>query len=332
MSRAVGHGPIRWLAVLLALASATCGRKDIQVVASDQFYPYALALDETHVYWANFGDGTIQSVRKDRPGDRPAILVKVNRPSGIAVDRSDLYWADAGLSRRSNDGAIGRVAKQGGPRIVMASSQAFPSGITVDSASVYWTNAGADESSPAGRRGSLVKMTLKGGPPVVLASQLDLPFDPVVLGERIYWRTTQSIMGMPTNGGRAEVMVSKARPHFLRATTSSEGTLIWVNMSTDPLLSDGSIEMMSVGGSEHRVTRLVSGIALVDGLAADDKLVYWAASSGDVFRLPAVGGEVHKISADLGHVSQIAVDGGTLVVLDRNSSDAADGRVLRIKR
>jgi len=61
----------------------------------------------------------------------------LNRPWGIAVDETSIYWATNG----EHDGEIMKLDKTAGPVHIIASGQQAPVHVAVDSANVYWANA-----------------------------------------------------------------------------------------------------------------------------------------------------------------------------------------------
>src|SRR5262245_36909397 len=69
------------------VCGATCTRGACDV------YSFFVAADATHVYWTNYGDGT---VRRMPLGGGASTLVATGqlRPAGIAVDRDFVYWAN----------------------------------------------------------------------------------------------------------------------------------------------------------------------------------------------------------------------------------------------
>jgi hypothetical protein len=55
-----------------------------QTIASNQSFPYGVATDGTHVYWANLTGGTI--VEADLDGGNPqTIATGQDDPAGVAV-------------------------------------------------------------------------------------------------------------------------------------------------------------------------------------------------------------------------------------------------------
>ena len=63
------------------------------VIASGQAAPHGIAIDATHVYWANSGDGTIH--KAPIGGGTDTVLVSGQmKPENVVVDSKYVYWTD----------------------------------------------------------------------------------------------------------------------------------------------------------------------------------------------------------------------------------------------
>src|SRR5690606_10556633 len=85
---------------------------DVLTIAADQSYPNGLAVDATHVYWTNRGDGTVMRMPKGgAPGEPPTVIATGQvAPGPIVVDDTHVYWANEGTSDRAN-GSIMKIQK-----------------------------------------------------------------------------------------------------------------------------------------------------------------------------------------------------------------------------
>jgi hypothetical protein len=81
-----------------------------EIVASGQSFPNGLAVDGTHVYWTNRGDGTINRLAKGQAGAPTTFATGQLGPGPIVVDDTNVYWANEGASEVAN-GSIYRIAK-----------------------------------------------------------------------------------------------------------------------------------------------------------------------------------------------------------------------------
>ncbi|HZF55006.1 MAG TPA: hypothetical protein VE093_40425 [Polyangiaceae bacterium] len=83
-----------------------------EVIAASKKLPYAIAIDDEHVYWTNLLDGTVMRA-PITGGETPKVLADgQSNPIAITVDQETVYWANAGTSAGGyKDGAVMRVKK-----------------------------------------------------------------------------------------------------------------------------------------------------------------------------------------------------------------------------
>lgn len=107
-----------------------------EILATDQYDPRNITLDDTSVYFTNFAYngyinndlGSLASVPK-AGGDVTLIATKLNYPTGVAVSGS-VYWAQQGQIH----------ADPGG---ILVAPVTDPIQVAVNATHVYWTSAGA---------------------------------------------------------------------------------------------------------------------------------------------------------------------------------------------
>jgi hypothetical protein len=90
------------------------GGGDPELLANNQAVPYAIAVDQEHVYWTNVGDGRVMRAPKNG-GEAVPLATGQSNPVAIVVDSEPgfVYWANAGTAAKSfSDGSIMRVSKQ----------------------------------------------------------------------------------------------------------------------------------------------------------------------------------------------------------------------------
>jgi hypothetical protein len=109
-----------------------------------------IAVDEAYVYFA-----AGQSVFRVPLAGGTAVTLAATGAMEVAVDETYVYFTDSG-----SPGTVQKVAKTGGPAILLATDQAYPSGIAVDATSVYWVNAGDAVMRTLGM-GSVMRLTPK---------------------------------------------------------------------------------------------------------------------------------------------------------------------------
>ncbi len=115
------------------------------VIAGGLQYVTDIAVDSGTVYFLESNGRDIRAVAAS--GGPAARLVSfINPPGSMAVDRTNLYWAD--------QGGVGEVSRRGGPPTVVATDLAsdprLPNSIAADGLNVYWTEAagGVIKSAP----------------------------------------------------------------------------------------------------------------------------------------------------------------------------------------
>ena len=107
---------------------------NLTTIASGQDHPSAIVIDDSSVYWDNFGDGTIASAPK--VGGSVVVLVTGQvsslSPLAMAASNSALFWFGA-------DGHLRSVAKTGGPVSVVV-YRAGVRQIAADASRVFWSD------------------------------------------------------------------------------------------------------------------------------------------------------------------------------------------------
>jgi hypothetical protein len=156
------------------------------VIASGQGYPdWGLAVDATNVYWVNSGTNAIyyrDSAVMMAPitgvpdGGSPTILASypvANAPNQVAVDSTNVYWANS-------SGTVMKIPKAGGCPVTLASGQGnAPWGLAVDGTNVYWTDEGYTS-------GTVMTVPIAGGCVTGLAAGNNL-LGIAVDSTNVYW-------------------------------------------------------------------------------------------------------------------------------------------------
>ena len=112
----------------------------------------------SNLYWANQGAGTII---KDplSSGLLQVIATGQNGPTGLAVDGSNLYWADQA-------GTVMKAPVNGGAPTAIATGLAGPIGVAVGGSNLYWAvfQAGTIMKAPVNGGASAIIATGQAGP------------------------------------------------------------------------------------------------------------------------------------------------------------------------
>ena len=178
----------------------------------DNIVPYAIGVDDTHVYYTT---------------------------------TPDLNDQDAQQPCNDSFGTVRRVLKTGGlqPSQVVASKQGCPVGLALDEGNVYWANLGAGKAL-----GGSVAMTKKsGGTPVKLADGLGRPTSLVLRKGRLAWNVpaNQRVEGctLPTCTDVATIADSQRNPSGLSADDSG---VYWAVLGTvNENFTDGALRRFS---------------------------------------------------------------------------------------
>lgn len=135
---AAGNGNTLYASVMQCAKTGCAGMPTpLSAKFSGVGYLY-LAVDGDAVYW--FQNSTaapgIYKCAATGCGGNPTIVASVKHLSGLAVDATSVYWADA------DNGNVSRCASTGcnGPPMVLAGGQQFTNEFAVDAKNVYWVS------------------------------------------------------------------------------------------------------------------------------------------------------------------------------------------------
>jgi hypothetical protein len=162
----------------------------VSVLASGAESPFALALDEEHVYWAAAGildfsegelqpGGKIERVRKDG-SERRVLAGSLSAPLALVLDGNDVYYGESGLT--SGDSSIGlfRVAKTGGA-VTTIRGDVLVAGLALDGDTL--AIGGETDEDGVG----IFALAKQGGAPRQLVSDDSIGFALRAAGRRAYY-------------------------------------------------------------------------------------------------------------------------------------------------
>lgn len=207
----------------------TTSASSAQVLASKLNAPEGVTVTGKTVFFAGFGDGTI-----DQAGVAAPLASMQNYPVRIALspDHQTLFWTNEGTLNAS-DGSVSSLALSGKSVVALAMAQKTPRAIAVDAAHVYWTTF----SDPDG---SVMSAGLDGKNPITLAKNQSLPAGIAVDDANVYWtnRGDGTVWSAPKGGG---VPVALASGQYKPAAITVDAkSVYWVNEGSADK-ADGSI-------------------------------------------------------------------------------------------
>jgi hypothetical protein len=99
----------------------------------------SLAVNGTHVYYAARDSGTLGRFPRDG-GNEEAVAQGQDHPVALALDASNVYWANMGAPGTLGNGSVMKRALSGGSPIALATDESSPVFVAVDADNVYWSN------------------------------------------------------------------------------------------------------------------------------------------------------------------------------------------------
>jgi hypothetical protein len=207
-------------------------------------------------------------------GGAPVSLASGYGAAGLAVDATNVYWADSVRISVSGSGSttcppdggtcgpppglgadVMRVPIDGGPATTVTTGQVGAYAVAVNGTSVYWTSQTCPQTG-----GCIMTASTDGGAPTVLASLPDHTLGDLALdATRAYFTSDGAVMAVPLGGG-APVMLA---PGPASGLAIESGNLYFTNEcpSSTPLAQCiASLVKMPAGGGP--ATTLASWSAL----------------------------------------------------------------------
>ncbi|WP_438027494.1 hypothetical protein [Sorangium sp. So ce233] len=256
---------------------------------------------------------------------RPVALAARQRsPTALAVSEDGVFWTEQGtLSEELEpnvDGAVKRVAREGGAPETIASKQAVPRHLALGgNGAVFWTNRGVAGAAAT----ALMRWIPRGGnaKPWLNVEQLGHSGSLEALamdGESLFWTQLPDggalgRVGFAMLDTRDEPTPGKlADTHHANRMAAANGVVCWTDVGQDSAANDaakGSVrcnrrsspEIVSVGAAEQTPY----GIALDAESPAE---VFWVNFEGEVVRASLDGARRDVIFQDLDQ--DLDVDGG----------------------
>ena len=193
-------------------------------ILTGQDGPEGIAVNSSHLYWADDGDGTIWEANLD--GTSPHIIFTGQRGLvGLAVTPSHIYWAnDGGAGDRA--GTIWAANLDGSNPHTIVTGQTFPDGVAADASHVYWSDEGLNEQPG---NGTISEANPDGTSPHTIATGLTTPIGVAVDASHLYWASSG-------DGTVTQANLDGTSPHAIATdqngpygVASDASHLYWVN-------------------------------------------------------------------------------------------------------
>jgi hypothetical protein len=308
---------VKWLAapalvILIALAVFGPARAVIEpgtptTLASGNSRFWAIALDNTHVYWTDVGNRLILKVPKNGGDVTTLASTSPNVSLAIAVFGNFVYWAEQNSG--TGVGAIRMVHIDGGVATTIASGQTWGAsngigGLGIDSSGMYWTVAGV------GSDGMVLKISgvpvddpvlLSTTPPTLVASGLENPMGLALDADNVYWIESGGSGAVKKTSKSGGTPVAIASGLGETAGIATDGVNVFFG------IWNGSVHKVSVNGGP--VSDL-GGFTSSQFLAIDSTSVYYTSIWGDAVAKVAKDGTAHTtLATGLVDPWGLAVDG-----------------------
>lgn len=264
-----------------------------EVLASDQKQPYAIALDDGNVYFANREGKSIMKVAKS--GGKLAELAAGQwNVESMAVADGKVFWT---IMTYEGPGAVMVGSTSDGKATKLVASRGLGD-VLVRGGTVYFTsdykaaNDEAEDIASIGVDGSATKTLVpaqKGG--------LHLAID----GDTLYWSTGGSegvVSKVATKGGSPTEIASGQKDVW--GLAAADGEVFWSGRF------EGTVK--KVGKDGGAATVIGSGLGPISAIALDDGFVYVAKETAIVKIARSGEGKPQTVAATKGKPNKIAVD------------------------
>lgn len=141
------------------------------MLASGIELPAAIAIDDTHVYWLDFGtftgsgikpNGKIERVTKTGES-RQTLVSGLSAPLDIALDATDVYFGELGFALGNPSAGLRKVGKSGGTVTKLTDGRAVAAINIVGTEVFYSSVVGTEASDP-----QVSRIATSGGTPTIL--------------------------------------------------------------------------------------------------------------------------------------------------------------------
>jgi hypothetical protein len=256
-----------------------------------------IAVDGSHIYWADPGRGEIGRATLNGEGaateiEEDFISVPGGKPRWVAADSEYVYWTELGENEAEGEGTVGRArldrSQPPEPDFITGASQ--PQGIAVDSSHIYWAN---------GRTNAIARADISGDNPelswhFIGTSEIAQGVAVDAADSLLFWTTNNpasfvSRANLDGTGEKFAFIAPAASADRLRGIAVDAGHVYWFSAGEDAI---GRVDLdLETGLEKEYAPNIEESTA---GLAVDGAHLYWA-SNGEPE--PNPGNDLYRFDA-----------------------------------
>jgi len=287
-----------------ACVDGICGST---VIATDQSNAYALAADDTYVYWIT--SGSVYNINETPVGGGGTTVIlngdNVAYPGGFVVSSGDIYW-----SNEIPSGTIERLLTSGGNSTPLTTGVSYPSTVFASGNTLYF----ATNTYESATSGAIMSVPLGGGSPTMVADNQEFSMNSggpsiAVSGSNVYWTTATDIVTAPTTGGNVATFAAN---QYAGGIVADATNVYWTSE-----LSGGIVVQQSITGGSS-ITLATSQYSPY-AMALDSTTVYWGTAqggTGTVVKVPIGGGTQVTLAMNQAQPFGIALNSTTVFWID----------------
>jgi hypothetical protein len=271
------------------------------VVATGQANAYAIAVDDSNVYWTTSGNsGAILQAPVGGGGAIVLVSGSGQYPAGIAIDAHTVYW-----SNEIPGGGVLGVPIGGGSPKTLAGNLDTPLALFVSQGTLYFTLD--PYQNPSG--GGVMSVPLSGGTPTTIASGDNQPMSIAVGGGMVFWTDATDVMAAPVGGGAPITFAAQTYPY----SVATDGSSVYFTSG----LGGGAVFRQSISSGSR--TALASNQYYPNAIVTDGTSVYWTTGqggAGTVSKIPAAGGTPVALASSQAYPTSLALNSTRLFWVD----------------
>jgi hypothetical protein len=175
--------------------------------------PAGVAVDSSHLYWADSGTDTINEASLDGTGPHSIVTGRIF-PVGVAVSGSHIYWSDEG-NLTEGSGSIWEANLDGSDPHAVVTGQNGPDAVAVGAGHLYWADNGLNDEAGDG---TIWEANLDGSSPHTIVTGQSLGGGMAADTSHLYW---SSLGDTPDSATIDEAGLDGTSPHPIVTSLNS---------------------------------------------------------------------------------------------------------------